>query len=134
MSTLVSTHSSLDDDEDLVTEVGVLGEGACGIVEKLSVPTSFSPPICVRKRIGRPKQLKAQKQVMAAFAQEICVMRQVHLRHCVQFLGSYTDTDHVNIPSVPVADMDLATYLDKPFNDKSRRILYRGIGCVCNIL
>lgn len=133
-SALMSTHSSLDDDEDLVTELGVLGEGGCGIVEKVSVSTSHMPVICVRKRIGRPKQLKAQKQIMAAFAREICVMREVHHRHCVQFLGSYTDADHVNILSLPVADMDLATYLGQPFNDESRRILYRGIGCVCNAL
>ncbi|KAF2825835.1 kinase-like protein [Ophiobolus disseminans] len=134
MPARTSSHTSLDDDENLVRELGVLGEGAFGVVEKVSITVSYSQIVCVRKRIGRPKQLKSQKQIMAAFAREICVMRQVHHRHCVEFLGSYTDADHVNILSLPIADMDLATFLDKPIDVAQRRILYRGLGCLCNAM
>jgi serine/threonine protein kinase len=127
-------HASIEDDEGLVKEIRALGEGACGTVEEVSILTRPAAIRCVRKRIGRPKQLKAQKTIMAAFAREIGVMRQVDHHHCVQFLGSYTDIDHVNILSYPVADMDLATFLDQPINDKEREVLYRGFGCLCNAI
>ncbi|KAF2027428.1 kinase-like protein, partial [Setomelanomma holmii] len=75
-----------------------------------------------------------QKRVMTAFAREINVMRQVEHQHCVNFLGSYTDFDHVNILSSPIADMDLATFLDRPIGIEQRKLLYRGISCLCNAL
>ncbi|KAH8725935.1 kinase-like domain-containing protein [Phaeosphaeriaceae sp. PMI808] len=127
-------HSAIDDDEDLVKEHRMLGEGAFGTVEEISIVNHTKTIKCVRKRIGRPRHLKAQKQIMAAFAREIKVMRQVEHQHCVQFLGSYTDIDHVNILSNPVADMDLATMLDRPILFKEAQFLYRGIGCLCNAL
>jgi serine/threonine protein kinase len=127
-------HSSIEDDEDLIAEHRVLGEGGYGIVEEVSIVSGQDLTRCVRKRIGRPKQLKAQKQIMTAFAREITVMRQVDHRHCVRFLGSYTDFDYVNILSSPVAEMDLATFLDQPIHGKQREILYRGMGCVCNAI
>lgn len=130
--TNVAEHTTLDDDEDFIRDLRVLGEGACGIVKEVSV--SSSSVKCVRKRIGRPKLLKAQKQIMTAFAREVSVMRQVNHQHCVSLLGSYTDYDHVNILSLPVADMDLATFLDLPVEEKQRDILYRGFGCLCNAL
>jgi hypothetical protein len=129
-----SGHASINDDEGLVEEIRALGEGAYGIVEEVTILTGSALKRCVRKRIGRPRQLKAQKAIMAAFAREIGVMRQVDHHHCVQFLGSYTDIDHVNILSSPVADMDLATFLDQSIHDKERVILYRGLGCLCNAI
>jgi serine/threonine protein kinase len=88
--------------------------------------------VCVRKRIARPKQLKAQQKFMTAFAREIEIMRQVNHRHCVKFVGSYSDMESVNILSLPVADMDLATYLDRPIGDTEWVVLYKGIDCLCN--
>ena len=32
--------------------------------------------------------------------------------------GSYTDSESVNILSTPVADMDMAAFLDKPIGDR----------------
>lgn len=128
------THTSIEDDEEHVEELRVLGEGGCGIVEEVILNPYTSGVRCVRKRIGRPKQLQALKKVMAAFAREVGVMRQVDHYHCVEFVGSYTDIDHINILSSPVADMDLATFLDLPAQDKERDILYRGFGCLCNAI
>ena len=71
---------------------------------------------------------------MAAFAREINVMRQVVHQHCVQSVGSYTDTDYVNILSNPIADMDLATLLDSPTSLEERIVIFRGIGCLCNAI
>jgi serine/threonine protein kinase len=128
------SHTAIEDDEDLVVEHRALGEGAYGSVDEVSIVIGTSLTRCVRKRLGRPGPLKAQKAVMAAFAREINVMRQVVHQHCVRLLGSYTDIDHVNILSSPVADMDLATLLDRPIDDEKRVVIYRGIGCLCNAL
>ncbi|CAN9476975.1 unnamed protein product [Alternaria alternata] len=68
--------------------------------------------------IARPKPLKLHQSIMTAFIREIRVMRQVDHRHCVRFLGSYTDSESVNILSTPVADMDMAAFLDKPIGDR----------------
>jgi serine/threonine protein kinase len=127
-------HTSLDEEEETVTEHRVLGEGACGIVEEVSISSHQGTVRCVRKRIGRPKLLQAQKKIMVAFSREVDVMRQVNHQHCVRFLGSYTDFDHVNILSSPVADMDLATLLDRPIQMKEREMLYRGFGCLCGAI
>jgi serine/threonine protein kinase len=127
-------HASVEDDEDLVEELRVLGEGAYGIVEEVSIATGLCTIRCVRKRIGRPKQLNAQKKVFTAFTRETDVMRQVNHQHCVQFLGSYTDFDNVNILSLPIADMDLAAFLDMPMTVAGRKLLYRGMGCLCNAM
>ncbi|CAN9264429.1 unnamed protein product [Alternaria alternata] len=74
--------------------------------------------VCARKKIARPKPLKLHQSIMTAFIREIRVMRQVDHRHCVRFLGSYTDSESVNILSTPVADMDMAAFLDKPIGDR----------------
>jgi serine/threonine protein kinase len=118
----------------MIVEHRVLGEGAFGTVEEVSIITAAGEVRCARKRVPRARQLKAQKAVMAAFTREISVMRQVAHQHCVQFFGSYTDTDHVNILSGPVADMNLATLLDNPITIEERVIIYRGIGCLCNAI
>ncbi|KAH4222489.1 hypothetical protein HBI06_146930 [Parastagonospora nodorum] len=134
LSALDTTHASIEDDEEVVRSVKLLGEGAYGIVEAVDVTSNSTTIRCVRKRIGRPKQLNAQKQLLAAFSREVKVMRQVRHPHCVQFLGSYTEIDYVNILSLPVADTDLARFLDQPVTQQSRETLSRGIGCLCNAI
>jgi serine/threonine protein kinase len=129
--TTIFSHNSLEDSEELVEELRVLGEGAFGVVEEVNVTTELGTTNCVRKRIGRPKQLNAQKAILTAFTREINVMRQVQHQHCVRFLGSYTDFDHVNIISSPVADMDLATLLNLPPTAWGRQVIHRGLGCLC---
>ncbi|KAF1829109.1 hypothetical protein BDW02DRAFT_583950 [Decorospora gaudefroyi] len=122
---LLPQHCSLEDDVDIVVENRLLGEGAVGIVEEVTVLLERRSLVCVRKRIGRPKQLQAQQQIMAAFAREVDVMRRVDHRHCVRSVGSYTDMESVNILSLPVADMDLATLLDTRIGEDQWEILYR---------
>jgi hypothetical protein len=127
-------HTAIEDDEDLIVEHRSLGDGAYASVDEVSIAVGTSFTRCVRKRLARKRPLKTQKAVMAAFAREINVMRQVVHQQCVRLLGSYTDMDHVNILSSPVADMNLATFLDLPIDDKNRAVIYRGIGCLCNAL
>lgn len=129
---MMFNHCGFEEDEEIFEENRLLGEGMVGLVEEVTVRSQEPPLICVRKKIARPKQLKAHQQIMAAFIREVKVMRQVEHRHCVSFLGSYTDNESVNILSTPVADMDLAAFLDKPIGDREWAILYKGIDCLCN--
>jgi hypothetical protein len=129
---LLFNHCEFEDDEEIFEENRLLGEGMVGLVEEVTVRSREPPMVCVRKKMARPKQPKAQQHIMAAFIREIRVVRQVDHRHCVHFLGSYTDIESVNILSTPVADMDLATFLDKPGGEKEWSILYKGIDCLCN--
>lgn len=124
-------HVAANSEEELVIKHGHLAEGGYSTVTEMSIMAKPSAIRCVQKSIGRPKQLKAQKQVMAAFAREIMVMRRVVHHHCVEHIGSYTDLEQVHILSTPVADMAL---LDRPTTIDIRRILYRGIGCICNAM
>tara|TARA_R110002003_G_scaffold248_5_gene17705 strand:+ start:3588 stop:5924 length:2337 start_codon:yes stop_codon:yes gene_type:complete len=133
-ATRIIGHAAIEDDEDIIVQHKVLGEGAYGTVEEVSVDAGSGAIRLVRKQLGRPKPLNAQKRVMTAFAREINIMRQVDHQHCVKFLGSYTHIDHVNILSSPVADMDLATFLDRPIGTEQRAVLCRGIGCLCNAI
>jgi hypothetical protein len=52
-------HTSIDDDGGLIKGLRVLGEGGCGIVQEMSISTELSTTTCIRKSIGRPKQLNA---------------------------------------------------------------------------
>ncbi|KAI4617644.1 uncharacterized protein J4E87_008280 [Alternaria ethzedia] len=129
---MVFSHCEFEDDEEIFEANRILGEGLVGLVEEVTVRSRKPPITCARKKIGRPRQLKAHGQIMAAFIREIRVMRQVDHRHCVRFIGSYTDNESVNILSSPLADMDLATFLDNPIGDREWAILYKGIDCLCN--
>ncbi|KAI4665495.1 uncharacterized protein J4E78_002957 [Alternaria triticimaculans] len=129
---MMLNHCEFEDDEEIFEDNRVLGEGLVGLVEEVTVRSREPPITCVRKKIMRPKQLKAHQKIMAAFMREIRVMRQVNHRHCVRFLGSYTDNESVNILSLPVAEMDLAALLDNHIGDYEWPILYKGIDCLCN--
>lgn len=130
----VPVHATLEDADDHVTAKRILGEGGFSTVEEVVLSLGREAVVCVRKKIGRPRQLKQHKQVMAAFGREMNVMRQVRHRHCVEFLGSYTDLDSVNILSLPVADMDLAKLLDLPLSSDHRQILISSIDCLSNAM
>lgn len=127
-------HISCEDGDESIQSERILGEGGFAIVDQVSIPTSPLPTICVRKKIGRVRQFKAQKQLIDAFTREIHVMRQVKHRHCVQILGSYTDYDCLAILLLPVADMDLAAYLNLPLDDDQFGVVRRGMGCLCTAL
>ncbi|KAL1591341.1 hypothetical protein SLS60_012085 [Paraconiothyrium brasiliense] len=126
-------HLALEDGDEIMQPNRILGEGAHGLVEEVKLSNGL---ICVRKRISRPKPFKSQKVLFNAFASELNIMRQAKHHHCVQLLGSYTDYDSVAILSLPVADMDLAAFLDLPsaLTPNRERSLRRNMGCLCNAL
>ncbi|KAF1957809.1 hypothetical protein CC80DRAFT_592295 [Byssothecium circinans] len=107
-------HLSLEDADEIMETNRHFGHGAFGYVRPLTMKTQSAPVVCIRKKVQRPKALKAQRQYFAALSREIHVMRQVSHSHCVQLLGSYTDYNFMGILLLPVADMDLAAFLDLP--------------------
>jgi len=128
-------HFAFEDGEELIKSQRILGEGGFSIVDEVILPTQPKETVCVRKRLQRTKQFKAQKQIMEAFSRETWVMERVVHHHCVQFLGSYTDEDTLAIFSLPVADMDLASFLDQPkLSIIEEETIRRGIGCLSNAL
>jgi serine/threonine protein kinase len=128
-----SRHYAFEDGDELIPSESIIGEGGFSIVERIALPAGPSRTPCVRKRIGRSKQLNAQKQVMAAFTREIKVMHLVRHHHCVRFLGSYTDYDNLAIISSPVADMDLAAFLDFDTLTSSQSLMLRSsMGCLAS--
>ena len=128
-------HFASEDGDDMMRSVKILGEGSFGLVEEVVLDTQPEPIVCVRKRFVRPHRLNGQQKLFEAFRREINVMRQVSHRHCVEIVGSYTDYDSVAILSSPVADMDLAAFLDRSeLSPAQLSTLRQGIGCLCGAL
>jgi hypothetical protein len=128
-------HLAFEDGDEMLHSLKILGEGGFGLVDEVILDTRPARTVCVRKRIGRPTTLNGQKKLFEAFRREVEVMRQVSHHHCVELIGSYTDYESVSILSLPVADMDLATFLDSPDLDPAQKgILRLGIGCLCGAL
>lgn len=128
-------HVALEDADDFMEVNRHFGHGAFGHVEQVTIPAESKEIVCVRKKIQRPKALNAQQKYFDALMREINVMRRLSHHHCVQLLGSYTDHDFMGILMLPVADMNLATFLDLPYRtDVQTQFLRRSIECLCSAL
>jgi hypothetical protein len=57
-------------------------------------------------------------------------MRRVRHLHCVSIITSFTDMDSVALLSYPVADMDLAAFLDMDLNVLQLSTLRSAVGCI----
>ncbi|KAH7139163.1 kinase-like domain-containing protein [Dendryphion nanum] len=126
-------HLSLEDGEDVFPPGKILGEGGFSIVDQTTLAKNGT--LCARKKIGRTKQFKAQKQVIDGFRREIEIMKQIVHHHCVRLVASYTDPDTLAILCTPVADTDLAAFLDlEVLNREQSELLYRGFGCLTSAL
>ena len=90
---------------------GVLGTGGYAQVEKI-----FSYISCkeyaVKKFRRRPFFGNNSARDMDLFISEIRTLKRAKHPHIVKFVGSYTDSKYLGIIMFPVADMDLATYLE----------------------
>ncbi|CAN9284496.1 unnamed protein product, partial [Alternaria sp. RS040] len=118
MLDILFNHCEFEDDEGMFEVNSYLGDGMVGVVEEVTIRSCEPPIVCAGKKIVRPKPLKLHQSIMTAFVREVRVISQVDHRRCVRFLGSYTDSESVNILSTPVADMDMAAFLDKPIGDR----------------
>lgn len=89
---------------------GILGSGGYGQVDKVLSLISFKQ--YARKRVLRSAAFRGRKkEEVKQFVSEIEILKRLKHRHIVEFIGSYTDAKYIGLLMLPVADMDLATYM-----------------------
>ncbi|KAF3923439.1 Ankyrin-1 [Orbilia brochopaga] len=110
-------HRHFGSDEPLpFKSKGPLGAGGFGAVDR--VVSTVSGKEYARKRLPRGVMGKGSgagpkaKEHMKAFRAELEVLKRLRHRHVVEYVGSYTDTQHLGIIMAPVADGNLAWFLD----------------------
>jgi hypothetical protein len=50
---------------------------------------------------------------MKTFKSEIQIIKRIEHRHIIQYVGSYTDRTYLGLVMAPLADMDLAAFLER---------------------
>ena len=115
---------------------GVLGTGGFGQVYRIL--SSISHKEYALKLLHRKRFFgKDAASDMDPFINEIKTLKRARHRHIVKFMGSYTDSQHLGIIISPVADMDLARYLEPdagpPFAVKNST-LRTFFGCLATAL
>lgn len=122
-------HFSLEDLSIMdFQELKVLGVGGYGEVHHMKdLRTGIE---YARKVMVRPSNVKRHHDLMHQFKRELYGMRRVRHRHCVTLRASCTDLVDVAIFSTPVADMDLAAFLDLDLDIFQISILRKAVGCI----
>jgi hypothetical protein len=111
---------------------GILGVGGFGQVDKVLSLISFKK--YARKRVLRTAAFGGRNAAaQRAFIKEIEILKRLKHWHIVEFVGSYTDHKYIGVLMEPIADMDLAAYLERA--DQSRhRELRTFFGCLSRAL
>ncbi|KAI1489167.1 kinase-like domain-containing protein [Biscogniauxia mediterranea] len=108
----------------------VFGKGGRGEVDEVVCSAGPFTPYA-RKRIARPDMSTLDTAVMRAFQNEVDSMKQIVHRHCVELVTSYTDPTSFAILMLPVADCNLAKYLqDAPSSPNQQSFLREFFGCL----
>ena len=123
-------HISLRDGYTLPYEFQErLGSGGCGEVDK--VLSRLSGKEYARKLIIRRAFFPNAAVTMERFVKEIEGLKRVKHRHMVAFIGSYTDENYLGLLMMPVADCNLATYLENVGTSGAHKPLLRSFfGCL----
>jgi serine/threonine protein kinase len=126
---LSGQHYSFEDASIMeFQELKMLGAGGYGEVQH--VKDLRNGKEYARKVMVRPANAKRHHDLMHQFKRELTGMRRVQHRHCVTLRASFTDSDSVAILSTPVADMDLAAFLDLDLDVYDLSTLRKAIGCI----
>lgn len=130
---LQAEHYSLDSLEDLnLSRDTFPGAGGFGEVYQVRSLHDDQPFAC--KTMSRPVRYNDHHDLMRNFNREVLGMRRVNHRHCVDLIASCTDQDSVSIIFFPVADMDLAAYMELDLDDNQYCFLETTIGCITSAL
>lgn len=128
-------HCFLDGTEEpLFNLIEYIGSGSFGQVSKIEsrVTCKHYALKTVRRRAAYGPN---SRQVMREFITEMTIMRGLRHPHIVQYIGSYTDKKDLGLVMSPVADCDLAVYLDtyctQPKFHPTLRTFY---GCLASAL
>ncbi|EFQ89142.1 hypothetical protein PTT_14683 [Pyrenophora teres f. teres 0-1] len=127
-------HGHFNDSADVpLKKVGDLGKGGYGYVDR--VVSTISHREYARKQIPRGTTFRRDRQVLKDFTRELSNLRRLSHRHLVELVGSYTDKRFVAILMLPVADVNLQTFLDNThLNERSRSLLRPFFGCLASAL
>ncbi|PMD22734.1 kinase-like protein, partial [Hyaloscypha hepaticicola] len=110
---------------------GRLGSGSYGVVEK--VVSLLSHEEFARKLVPRTKYGRKNETGIKTFLAELQVLKRISHSHCVKLIGSYTDHKYVALIMSPVADYNLASYMEESINSVDKQSLLRTFfGCLCN--
>ena len=117
--------------DDYFQSLKELGDGGFGQVDH--VWSRLSLKDYARKRIPRGRSFKRDKVNIANFVKELETLKLLQHRHLVRLIGSYTDPKWVGLIMHPVADMNLATYLNREMDLRQRQICIRRFyGCLAS--
>lgn len=117
--------------DDYFQNLNELGGGGFGQVDH--VWSRLSLRDFARKRIPRGRSFKRDKVAIANFEKELETLKLLSHKHLVRLMGSYTDPKYVGLIMHPVADMNLATYMNQDMNIRDRQnCLRRFYGCLAN--
>ncbi|KAJ4357600.1 uncharacterized protein N0V89_002176 [Didymosphaeria variabile] len=132
-TSLNGQHLSLMDSDCLeLNEQKFLGSGRYGEVHHVVDPRTGVA--YARKTMSRPRNFFKHRELMKLFQRELSGMRRVRHAHCVTLMATCTDTDSVIFLSSPVADMDLASFLDSDLSGTQLDTLCRAVGCITSAL
>ncbi|KAF2262019.1 kinase-like protein [Lojkania enalia] len=89
-----------------------LGSGSYGQVDKIVSKVSFHQ--YALKRIRRRQAFgQDSKEAMERFKSEIDILKGLSHKHVVRYIGSYTDKSHLGIVMFPVAQFNLAAFMEQ---------------------
>lgn len=92
--------------------IGRLGSGDYGQVDKIVSKISYRQYAI--KRIRRRTVFgNNTREGMKRFLSEIEIIKSLHHQHVVRYVGSYTDKSFLGLVMAPVADMDLAGFMEQ---------------------
>ena len=124
------SHVCFDMDEPLPYETrAILGAGAFGQVDKVLSKISYKE--YARKVIARRALFPTASDTIRIFVNELTSLKRVRHRHIVTLVGSYTDVNYYGLIIEPVADCNLATYLQLAYSSSDCKSLLRSFfGCL----
>lgn len=111
-----------------------LGSGGQGQVDLVTSKISYKQ--YALKRIPRKTaNWKLSSRAVKSFIDEMQILKSVKHNHFVEFKGSFTDSKFLGILMAPVAQMDLAEYINvAPQVDPSLKTLRSFFGCLATAL
>ncbi|KAH0536018.1 hypothetical protein FGG08_007085 [Glutinoglossum americanum] len=110
-----------------------LGRGGFGVVDHVCSRLSLNE--FARKRMSRGTTFKKDKAAILSFERELETLKRLSHHHLVKYVGSYTDPKYVGLIMSPVADSNLAQFLETdPFPAERLVSLRRFYGCLSSAL
>ncbi|KAL8962726.1 MAG: hypothetical protein Q9193_000913 [Seirophora villosa] len=125
-------HAYTKNADDLFRVVKHLGRGGYGSVDQ--VWSLMSLAWFARKQFLRKKSPREDQAMLKNFENELSSLKRLSHQHLVKLVGSYTDQKSVAFLMVPIADMNLLTFLESYKRGQHDTSLRTYFGCLANAL